>query len=135
VLLLAINAHGFNGLRSKALLSRQRSRVRAPSSPPDSKGLRSDLACDIKVQKGTSSDFAPHCLGWITHSWTSRGSRWRGPLLHLGLVRADVLPIRVATAWAFSRTNPIGPEFVWLMITDGRFRFSATVNSPSSPVW
>ena len=34
VLLLAISAHGFNGLRSKALLSRQRSRVRAPSSPP-----------------------------------------------------------------------------------------------------
>jgi hypothetical protein len=37
--LLPINAHGFNGLRSKALLSRQRSRVRARRPRHHSKAL------------------------------------------------------------------------------------------------
>jgi len=36
-----------------ALLSRQRSRVRVPSSPPDSKRLRSDLAEEFRHWKGT----------------------------------------------------------------------------------
>ena|ERR1017187_4019433 len=48
-----------NGLRFVSVLSRQRSRVRAPSSPPDSKGLKSDLACGIKVQKGTTTESRP----------------------------------------------------------------------------
>src|ERR1035437_4110677 len=63
---------------SSAALSRQRSRVRVSSSPPDSKGLKSNLACDIKVKKGTSSDFDPLGVGWTTSFRTRRGSRLAG---------------------------------------------------------
>ena len=81
-----------NGLPFFIVLSRHRSRVRAPSSPPDSKRLKSNLACDIKVQKGTSSDFDRRGVGWTTSFRTERGSRLAGPLLLLELNAADTLP-------------------------------------------
>ena len=54
---MSIGAHLFIELLQNALLSRQRSRVRAPSSPPDSKRLR--IKWRPKVNKKSGSNKGP----------------------------------------------------------------------------
>ncbi len=82
----------FYNLRVSGSLSRQRSRVRAPSSPPDFKGLKSFLACDIKVQKSTKTESCGNRPPWARSQSTARPTEPRRPP-RLIIHRSIVLPL------------------------------------------